>query len=188
MVVNLKNILLVVSVALTQSVSAQTESEEFTARNALYLEIGGSSGRYAVNYNRIFYQKDKLKLTVSAGFALWHYTVDLGPEYKRTSWHPAIPIELTTFWGKSKHHLEFGVGFVPYWEPIGQIAPVTLEISEKTVFNANIPLRLGYRYQKPEGGFFFRVGYTPYFILPVGGREEWVFEPRFAGISIGKSF
>lgn len=173
---------------LKANVVAQDDAQKFTARNALYLELGGSSGRYAVNYGRIIHQKDKLKVNVSAGFALWHYTVDLGPAYKRTSWHPATPVELTAFWGRSSHHLEFGIGFVPYWEPIGQVEPITLEITEKTVFNAGVPLRIGYRYQKPSGGFFFRVGYTPFFNLPVGGREEWSFEPRMAGVSFGKSF
>jgi hypothetical protein len=64
----------------------------------------------------------------------------------------------------------------------------TCEVSDKVVFSAIIPLRFGYRYQKPEGGFFYRVGYIPFFNLPVGGRENWSVEPRFAGVSIGKSF
>ncbi|MEP2348041.1 MAG: hypothetical protein ABJH96_09660, partial [Algoriphagus sp.] len=64
----------------------------------------------------------------------------------------------------------------------------TNEVSDKVVYSAIIPLRVGYRYQKPEGGFFYRVAYTPFVNLPVGGREDWVFSPIFAALSIGKSF
>jgi hypothetical protein len=64
----------------------------------------------------------------------------------------------------------------------------TFEASDKVVFSAFIPLRVGYRYQKPEGGFFYRVAYTPFFDLPIGGRECWLFSPYFAALSLVKSF
>jgi hypothetical protein len=168
---------------------AQKEALDFSARNSLYLELGGSSGRYAVNYSRIIHQKEKLKLNVSAGFTLWHHhRYDMSLSNRRTTWLPGIPIEFSAFWGRSNHHLEFGVGLIPYLAPRIQIDADTFEASDKIVFGAIVPLRIGYRYQKPGGGFFYRVGYTPLFIVPVGGRENWSFEPRFAGVSIGKSF
>ncbi len=81
-----------------------------------------------------------------------------------------------------------GFGVTSYLDRTLEIDSETFEFSDKVIFDAFIPLRVGYRYQKPEGGFFFRLGYTPIIILPTGGREGWVFEPRFAGISFGKSF
>lgn len=81
-----------------------------------------------------------------------------------------------------------GFGFTSLLDRTLDFDSESLELEDKVVFSAAIPLRIGYRYQKPEGGFFFRVGYTPIFILPTGGREGWIFEPRFAGISFGKSF
>ena len=110
------------------------------------------------------------------------------PSNKRITWLPVIPLEFSAFWGRSNHHLEFGIGIIPYWETILQIDPDTSETTDKKVFSAGVPLRIGYRYQKPGGGFFYRVGYTPFFNLPVGGRENWSFQPIFAGVSIGKSF
>ena len=177
---------LVFAFSISFEVTAQKEAEKFTARQAIYLELGGSSGRYAVNYGRIFHQKEKLKLNVSAGFALWHYTSNFSPE--KTTWLPVIPIEFTAIWGRSNHHLELGTGIVSYLQTVDRIDLETYEVSEEIVFSAFVPFRVGYRYQKPGGGFFYRVGYTPILNLPVGGRGNWDFEPRFAGISIGKSF
>jgi hypothetical protein len=179
---------LCVALSFSTGAFAQNEPKAFEARNALYLELGGSSGRYAVNFSRIIHQKGNLKLNASAGFAFWHYSVDLGPAYQRTRWLPTIPLEFSAFWGRSNHHLELGIGFISGLKTTPQIDPTSFEITEKMVYDVILPIRIGYRYQKPGGGFFYRVGYTPFFSPPVGGRENWNFEPRFAGISIGKSF
>jgi hypothetical protein len=108
-----------VVLAFSTSAFAQNEPQIFEAKNAVYLEFGGASGRYAVNYSRIIHQKGKLKLNASAGFSLWRntYTIGLrGPE--KTTWLPAIPIEFTAFWGKSNHHIELGIGVASYLENI----------------------------------------------------------------------
>jgi hypothetical protein len=47
---------------------------------------------------------------------------------------------------------------------------------------------VGYQYQKPDDGFFFRVAYTPFFNLPDKFREDWDFEQIFAGLGLGWSF
>lgn len=103
-------------------------------------------------------------------------------------WLPAIPLEVSAFYGKSNHHLELGFGVTSFLNTSSVFDSETFETIEKVVYDAFIPLRIGYRYQKPEGGFFSRVGYTPIINFPTSGGEEWSFEPRFAGLSIGKSF
>jgi len=175
---------LALALAISFNSSAQTEPETLTAKNAVYLEFGGSSGRYAINYSKIFHQKGKLKLNASAGFSMWRNQIN---DFK-TIWLPVIPLEVTAFYGRSNHHLEMGFGFTSLLDRTLDFDSETLELEDKVVLDAYIPLRVGYRYQKPEGGFFFRVGYTPIIILPTGGREGWIFEPRFAGVSFGKSF
>lgn len=163
---------------------SQKEAETFSARNAVYVEFGGGSGIYAFNYSKIFHQKGKLKLNATAGFSMWpNSRID-----SKTTWLPAIPLEVSAFYGKSNHHLEVGVGFTSYLETTPEFDSNTLEFNYYVVYDALIPIRIGYRYQKPEGGFFFRVGYTPYFSVPVGGGESWSFDPYLAGISFGKSF
>ena len=163
---------------------AQSTAEPFTAKKAVYLELGGTSGVYAFNYSTIFHQKGKLKLNASAGFSM----LIRETSNSRTFWLPAIPLELTAFYGKSKHHLEMGFGVVPYLDAGSFLDSETLEFKDKVVFGTAMPLRVGYRYQKPEGGFFFRVGFTPFFIAPIGNREDWAFQPIHAGVSFGKSF
>lgn len=173
-------------ISLTFSIStfAQTEPETFTAKNAIYLEFGGSSGRYAVNYSKIFHQKGKLKLNASAGFSMWRNKMN---DFK-TIWLPVVPLEFSGLYGRKNNHLEMGFGFTSYLDRTLEIDSETFEFSDKVVFGAYIPLRVGYRYQKPEGGFFFRVGYTPIINVPVRAGKSWSFDPYFAGISFGKSF
>jgi hypothetical protein len=163
---------------------SQEETETFTAKNAIYFEVGGSSGRYAVNYSKIFHQKGKLKLNASAGFSMWRDQLN---DFK-TLWLPVIPLEVSALYGKSNHHLELGLGFTSYLGRTLDINSETFEFSEKVVFDAFIPLRVGYRYQKPEGGFFFRVGYTPIIDFPPRTGGNWSFNPYHAGVSFGKSF
>jgi hypothetical protein len=119
----------------------------------------------------------------SIGFALWADRVE-----GSTVFNPAVPFEVSGLLGRGKHHLELGVGITPHLATSLDFNSETLELEDKVVFGSLIPLRIGYRYQKPEGGFFFRVGYSPFFNVPIGGREDWVFTPVFAGISFGKSF
>lgn len=170
--------------SLSYEAKAQVEPETFTSKKAVYLEVGGSSGRYAINYSKMFYQKGKLKLNASAGFSMWRNEIN---DFE-TIWLPVIPLEVTGFYGKANHHLELGFGFTPFLDRTLDFDLETLELEDKVVFGAIIPVRIGYRYQKPEGGFFFRVGYTPFFDVPVGEGKSWSFNPYHAGISFGKSF
>ncbi len=175
--------LLVLSLAISSRVTAQTEAEKFSAKQSVYLELGGNAGQYAFNYGRIIQQKGKLKLNASAGFSMLYDRLN-----SKTTWLPAIPVELSAFYGKSNHHLELGIGVTSYLTRSLAIDSETYETIDKVVFSSAIPLRIGYRYQKPEGGFFFRVGYTPIINIPTREGKEWNFEPRFAGLSFGKSF
>jgi hypothetical protein len=179
------SLLLVLVFALSISICAraQTKAETFTAKKAIYLDIGGNAGQYAFTYGNLFYQKGALKMMGSVGFALWADRVE-----GSTVFNPAVPLEVSGLLGKGNHHLELGLGLTPHLARSLDFNSETLELEDKLVLNTLIPLRIGYRYQKPEGGFFFRVGYTPFFKVFAGGREDWVFTPIFAGISFGKSF
>ena len=126
-----------VSLTFSFSTFAQTEPETFTAKNAVYLEVGGSSGRYAVNYSKIFHQKGKLKLNSSAGFSIWRN----GKLDSKTSWLPVIPLEVTALYGKSNHHLEMGFGFTSFLGTSLELVSGTFGLRDKVVFGAFIPHR-----------------------------------------------
>lgn len=186
MIANFKFIFIsaiVVLFALSFQASAQTETEKFTAKHLVYLDLAGNAGQYAFTYGKLFYQKGALKMMGSVGFSLWADRVE-----GSTVFNPAVPLEVSGLIGSGNHHLELGLGVTPHLATSLDFNSETLELEDKVVFGSLIPLRIGYRYQKPGGGFFFRVGYTPFFNVPIGGREDWVFTPIFAGLSIGKSF
>ncbi|MEB2774256.1 hypothetical protein SYJ56_03010 [Algoriphagus sp. D3-2-R+10] len=177
---------IVLVIAISFNSLAQKDSQTFTARNSVFLEIGGNAGQYAFNYGRIFHQKGGFKLNGSAGFSLW-----ADPIEGSTIWNPAVPLEVSALFGKSKHHLEFGVGITPYLqnEVNSTFESGTLvQTRGANHLAAILPFRVGYRYQKPEGGFFFRVGYTPFFDLPNKSGGTLNFQPIHAGLGLGLSF
>ena len=169
---------------------AQSEAEIFTAKNTVFVEVGGNAGSYAASYGRIFHQKGMLKLSGSAGFSMLRHNTSYQPynTSKTIYWLPTLPLEISAFWGKSKHHLEIGTGITPYLSVTVRRGPDIFTSSDKVYLGAYLPLRLGYRYQKPEGGFFFRVAYTPFYRFPKYSEGSNNFSPIFAGISLGKSF
>jgi hypothetical protein len=170
--------------------SAQEEAEIFTAKNMFFAELLGNSGLYAVNYGRILYQKEKMKLSGSLGFSLVPGK-GFEPHYPNF-WSPVIPVEFSAFWGKSYHHLELGTGCFVFqsrkylFDP--EFPPTNLR--EVVHWDTSVTMRIGYRYQKPEGGFFFRAGYTPRidFSSFESAEKPVRFIPFSVGISLGKSF
>ena len=169
---------------------AQEEAEVFTAKNSLYVELLGNAGFYSVNYGRILHQHNRLKISGSAGLSYFRQSSGARSIGISDYWTPMLPIEITAFWGKSRHHLEVGTGISFYssqrltYNPDFPPSNFQKDISLEAV----LPLRLGYRYQKPEGGFFFRLGYTPLFNLNLDSPEPVRFFPLYGGISLGKSF
>lgn len=165
------------------NVSAQGEAEIFTAKNSIYVELGGNTPLYGVHYGRILNQKGKFKISGSAGFSYFQETGG-----STTHWTPVIPVEITGLWGKTRHNFEIGVGATFYSSLQTTINPDNNMLQDKVSINALLPFRFGYRYQKPEGGSFFRIGYTPGFNLNLSSNEPALFYPIWGGFSIGKSF
>ncbi len=172
---------------------AQSETENkadiFMAKNSVHAELLGNSGLYGLHYGRIFHQKDKLKLAASLGFSL-QFQREIQPIHSSYV-IPIFPVEVTAFWGRYRHHLEVGIGY-------------TAALNRRFIFDENYPNnireqvhlnqalvpRIGYRYHKPEGGFLFRVGYTPIIGISSSNSSENIFNifPYWFGISLGYSF
>lgn len=166
----------------------ESKAEIFTAKNSVFVETLWPSFSYSLNYGRIFYQIGKLKLSARAGFSLLYNS---RTEPTSSYWAPFIPFELTGFWGKSKHHLELGLGFFAIRNRryfFDEDFPNN--IREEPYWGKTLVPRIGYRYQKPEGGFFIAGGYTPTFSIEnlEGGAENGEFNPFGLSISLGLSF
>lgn len=136
-------------------------AEQPIKSNSLYLELGGNSLLYSINYDHTLRLSEKLKLAVGGGF---EYLTDVS--INETSYGSSICLtpSANLLVGRKSHLFETGLGLF-YPMSAGTILPT---------------FRLGYRYQPLQGGFLFRVGLTP-FITP-GGILPW------AGFSFGYTF
>ena len=142
---------------------------EFQHKNSIQLELFGHGVFYSVNYERILINGEKYKTTGQAGFAWYPPATDV-----REFWIPVSINELVSF---NKYHLEFGLGTAFTNEEMQDLTGETTRD-----WSTFLTGRVGYRYQKPNGRFIFRIGFTPLFELD--GNE---FHPS-GGLSFGYSF
>jgi len=72
-------------------------------RNTVLAEIGGNGTLGAIKYERIVFEKDKIKLAAGAGVGLsidpWYYL----------PWGLSIPVEGSFLYG-NRHYFESGLG------------------------------------------------------------------------------
>lgn len=143
------------------------------AKNTLFAEVGGNAWLYSLNYDRILYQGKSLGVTGRVGVSYYFQTLFL-------------PLEVNLLLGRHKHHLEVGIGVTPFlyhWERTEYVSGQPLVTASRRVVNNWSFLRAGYRFQDPEGGFFFRAGFTPP-VLREGHLAPFI----WGGLSVGKSF
>jgi len=125
---------------------------EFQHKNSIQLELFGHGLFYSVNYERILLNGENYKTTAQFGFAWYPPSTDV-----REFWIPGSINELVSF---NKHHVEFGL----------ETAFTNEEMQRLTGENTRewstvLTGRVGYRYQKPNGRFIFRIGFTPLYEL-----------------------
>ncbi|WP_224999287.1 hypothetical protein [Cesiribacter sp. SM1] len=161
---------------------AQKEAAPITANRALYLELGGNGIYYSVNYEQIFFQKGSFRAAARIGVSAAPRRVAA-----KNYFSASIPLEVTAFWGRKNHFAELGVGYTPWLLPDTRFNLSRAELEyESYKVTSIVPFRIGYRYQKSEGGFFFRIAYMP--TLDFTADRNSALVPLFGGISIGKSF
>lgn len=141
--------------------SYENSDETPFKHHSVYVELGGNSFIYSINYDYMFQLSDLTKLAIGAGF---EYIDEI--EINKTSYGDSFCITpaANLLIGRSSHHFETGVA---------AFYPLSASIIIPTV-------RLGYRYQPKNGGFLFRIGATP-LIVP-GAILPW------AGLSVGYTF
>lgn len=146
------------------------------AKNAGFIELGGNAGLYSLNFDRIYYYKDKLKISARVGFAPHFNGIYIEQEYV---------LENNFILFTNPHHLELGLGATlqrRYNERPGQIDNYFWENILFSVW------RCGYRFQRQDDGFFFRAGLTP---VAMSNDAEGFHSNYFqfwAGVSFGMSF
>jgi len=169
---------LTVNAQVNTSDSTATSDNTANKYNSVFVELGGNGLYYTVNYDRLFKFSDYIYISRRVGL---HYSNNLlGNNYRFIG----IPLEISGLIPISdRHFLEIGAG-------------ITILNRLKNSDNHNetlaiLALRAGFRYQRPNGGFFFKAGFTPLYNfyvdhpLPNTNYFSWFFLP---GIAFGYTF
>lgn len=153
---------------------------KFENKNSVQLDAGGHGMFYSLNYERIIFNGKRFKTAAQVGFSYyprsWGY-IEL--------WTPIGINEIFSF--TNKHHIELGIGIVPTRSPSPKMEEMFDSYSPWSYF---LSARLGYRYQKPDGNFLFRAGFTP---LAEGrlrdfGKPSYLNIHPLVGVSFGFKF
>ncbi len=176
--------LLLLIIVLSGTVLAQSPS----ARNAFYGELVGNGLIYSVNYDRLFSDAIGARIGVS-------YTA---PEMVSLTTIPVMGYYLIPL-GSGSSKVELGLGIAVLLQPEYQSTSFAAAPDDKLKGNSVVgTATVGYRYQRPNGGFVFRVGFTPFFgtfkhekpfvpYVPTEYEDNFLFVP-WGGISFGYGF
>ena len=133
------------------------------AKSALYIEfLGNSATIFSFNYDRIIKEFADSSLNVTLGYGNY-FGID-----NRQGLN--IPFSLNYTIGKTtNHHLELGLG--------GGFNYLLDDKASRMLLSS----RIGYKYQRPQGGFYFRGAFTPifplfYFSYPEGYEPRTIFK------------
>src|SRR5688572_8392948 len=137
-------VFIVLVVGFATNINAQTIYGEF---------LGNSAGLYSVNYEHRLSTSGKNVWSLHGGFGMYnvkdaydHISVPIGVTYynrKEGNTHKEIGLSLTYVEGLADNRHTWGSEGVQY--------------SKALVLVPNV----GYRYQKPDGGFMFKIYYSP---------------------------
>ena len=146
------------------------------AKTAGFIELGGNAGLFSLNIDRIYYYKEKLKISARVGFA---------PHFNGIYIEQIYLLENNFILFSNPHHLELGLGATMQRRYNERPNKIDNYFWENIVFGV---ARCGYRYQKQDDGFFVRAGLTPIFM----SHDALGFHPEYfqfwGGVSVGVSF
>lgn len=157
--------------------------------NSVYVEAGGNTIFYSINYDRVFRLSAQLKIAPRIGFMYLPMT----KIYNRSRFGDIrIPAEVNLLWSKtpfSKNFIEGGIGLNFFQRRERTTSLESDNEDYRRPFGKVSTLRLGYRRQKPTGGLMYRTG----LLIPLHQDATFragddVFYRIWAGFSIGYTF
>ena len=148
-------------------------SSGFAQTNTVYLELFGNALVGSINYDRMVTDN----VSVRVGYGAINVTSTTEGTLTEEVGITMIPIIGNYLRGEGSHKLEVGGGIVMITvDYTGSMEDLNFSIgAEGSVFTGNV----GYRYQKPDGGIFFKASLCSFF------GDELV--PWF-GLGLGYSF
>jgi hypothetical protein len=155
-----------------------TPSKSQEAANTIHFELLGNGLLYSINYDRLFTH------SVSGRIGYMYLSADGTSEDptdpKITVSMSLIPVTMSYLAGAGNHKLEMGGG------PVMAIVSAEIDDGVQGVSGSGLATVVGifgYRFQPAEGGFNFRVAFTPHILID--GDEPFL---PWGGMSFGYSF
>lgn len=168
------SIILIAFLVIAAGTPAQAQSYSLTKDNTVYLELGGNGMFYSFNIDHWLRISPELSLAPRVGFGYTHKAIGLNYSIV------AIPFELSFLMPLKDHNnfLEIGPGLT-----------IIGLYGDPSVLDGNnrLSIRIGYRYQKPEGGFVFRAGVLGIYDFYTRSSDRGGWGP-WAGCSFGFAF
>jgi hypothetical protein len=151
---------------------AQSTQNNFTARNTLYADFATRGAYYSVNYDRIFKEGQRFTKSYRAGFSVTAKTI-------------ALPLGINFFTGHHVSHMEYSLTLVPYIDKYKSFLSAN-DLSDKKML---IIPGIGYRYQQPEGGFFFKAVAAPAIHLDPPSDNFWKMDGKlYPVLTVGAGY
>jgi hypothetical protein len=149
-----------------------------SARNSIFLELGGNGLVYTINYDRVV--SESFSIRVGLGYMAGGVTSSSGGETASVKVSAmGIPLMANYLLGSANHKLELGGGLTLFRFTGSGSSSLGAEASVSGIFPVGTAV-IGYRYVPADGGFTFRAGFTP--ILTQDRFVPW------AGLSFGYLF
>lgn len=144
----------------------------FIAKNTAYAEGATQGPAFTLNHDHIFSEGKVFAKSYRVGFTVYRDIM-------------AFPVGINFISGKNQHHAELSLTGIPYIEHVSKLFSAG-NLSDKKLY---IIPGAGYRYQKPGGGFFFKVMAAPVLLLDPPSDNFWKMDPKiFAGVSAGAGY
>ncbi len=146
---------------------AQT-NDTLRKRNTLYFELFGQGLINSFNYDRLLVVKPKYATSLTVGFSSWGHLINTSVLKVNSS---GIPISYNFLKRKNKHNLEIGLGLTiskfymedQFHDFFPLLKDGSTPITTQNFWKLQVVPKIGYRLQKPGGGSFFKVSFTPIF-------------------------
>jgi len=158
--------------------AAKGQSTDRKAKNLVYLELLGNGGLYSINYERMLSND----LSARLGFSYFSISASTSSSDGQQSSAKAsivtAPALFNYMVGGKNHKFEMGAGATLIYVSASASGGAASASGEGIgVAGTGVA---GYRYSPADGGFVFRVGYTP--LVGKGGFQSW------GGMSFGGTF
>jgi hypothetical protein len=167
-------VMLLLSVLLPAIDSKSQPGNTFTGMNTVYVEGISRSPYYSLNYDGVFKESYRYIYTFRVGAA---FTGDAA----------ALPLALNMLTQGSSSHAELSLTFTPYINNL-QAPADDVHGSDKQMY---ISTTIGYRYQKAEGGLFFKAAGGPELLIDPSSDPRFKRGPELnlvGNVGLGISF